>query len=297
MAKDKMMKNTRIQTKQAMILGINSHDATARDVVLPYAVAKLQQQAGYIPLRISEPISRSPRETLTYCSDKTTLYLRDMVEGTHSEAISEWVMSVSAIGQLVQPEYLPSLLQLGTENKHLRPHIVRIGGNRLQWLAERASNRIWRWVIKIADDLPYYLQEAHVQRYEHDAWLVGSLFHILNDLATYIHDNSLAELQRRINRHRSYSLWDLDLYALRTTWSVPLSEAFMEGFYVNLFGRLASPQFAYLLSLQIQPERLQAWQNVIRKQFIEEEKTFAVMELAASIFVYRRQMLQAIGVL
>jgi hypothetical protein len=106
----------------------------------------LQQQAGWIPPRDRRPLPEPcPADETPPCNPKAVRHLLVMLEGHYKLALTEWLTEVARSGRRAPEETLPLLLDVGREQKELRPLILPILGQRGLWLAEEGKSRKWDW--------------------------------------------------------------------------------------------------------------------------------------------------------
>jgi len=214
-------------------------------------------------------------------------YLRNMLEGTHQEAIYEWIYEVSKIDYQIPPEYIPTLLEIGDEIESMRPYIVKIIG------LSSDENRVW--VATIADNLEEYLYDVHVQQSEFDAFMIGALSSATEDSTMWIVFSENPRLWADSKQCYPYNMLPY-LNQFKLPWSSILTEVFLRAIYMS-HGRIHwmnEKQFPYRLSLSIISSRLQAWQNIVSKQHSEYKSTLEMLEQTIPIYEYRQEMVRAI---
>ncbi|PZD73172.1 hypothetical protein C1752_02257 [Acaryochloris thomasi RCC1774] len=110
-------------------------------------------QAGIQAAKHSGPIPEPcGPEVLPRCSSLSRQHLQQILNGPRQRILPEFLAYLHTAGQRIPEEHLPSLLNLGRQQSHLRDAIQSVIGKRGRWLA--AHNPDWRYVseeVAVAD--------------------------------------------------------------------------------------------------------------------------------------------------
>lgn len=110
------------------------------------AVINNYQQCGVLPVKKENvSIAPAPAEDKPYCSNAALLVLNDILSEENTPLLIFWLQHCVAAGQLVPPELVHRLLQLGAEQKKLQTFISACCGNRGRWLA--GFNEAWNFSV------------------------------------------------------------------------------------------------------------------------------------------------------
>jgi hypothetical protein len=109
------------------------------------ALAFNYRQAGIKPF-FKEGLTLSPSATeeKPYCSRVARQLLGELLTENNPLLLRLWLSLCDSKGQLIQPDWLPAILQAGASNKSLRAGIAVCGGKRAEWLA--ALNPDWKYL-------------------------------------------------------------------------------------------------------------------------------------------------------
>lgn len=124
-------------------------EAAAPETALLQAAGLLTlwRRAGYGPGQVEGGLGQpAPAESLSPCSPEATAYLTRLLNGHFPDLLPEWLETVAAQGQLVPPEHLPDLLEMGRQKLTLRKLITAVAGARGEWLA--AQNPDWFYATR-----------------------------------------------------------------------------------------------------------------------------------------------------
>lgn len=117
------------------------HDGDRETALLhAAAVLAIYQRAGTLPPVASVPLP-TPSEADTdndqpLMSAQAISHLQILLaDSDKRDVLPEWLAAVAAAGQRVPPGLLPSLLNVGFQQRHLREAIGKVIGNRGRWLA------------------------------------------------------------------------------------------------------------------------------------------------------------------
>lgn len=117
-----------------------------RQLLLTIAGLELRQRAGWIaPQADRLTVSQGPTDSQPVIGRKALRHLYLMLKGAYKDSLGEWLLLVAQSGQRAPEEAIPSLLELGRQNKDFRPAILSIIGERGKWLAHEATTRDWVW--------------------------------------------------------------------------------------------------------------------------------------------------------
>lgn len=116
-------------------------------------------QAGTVPdeQTISQP-NPCDGDQQPYCSALALQLLNTMLNGKYRPVLSEFLVYLNAAGQRVPEELLPTLLNIGRQQSHLRDLIQPGIGKRGTWLAQQ--NPDWAYISSEVDMLD---ADGHVQ--------------------------------------------------------------------------------------------------------------------------------------
>lgn len=109
------------------------------------AVAAYQRAGWLPPIREVQPFIPCPPDDLPTCSTHAGRYLEQMLAGTHSNALPEWLAALATQGRAVPIARLPDLLERGRNEESLRPLITAVLGVRGRWLA--SLNPSWDYAV------------------------------------------------------------------------------------------------------------------------------------------------------
>jgi hypothetical protein len=101
----------------------------------------LYEQAGTTPLKLKRVVNDLPSQDIPRCSPEMTKYLTKMLEGQHSELLSEFLLALANAGYRVPEETLPLLLDRARNVYHLRAPLMAVLGETGKWLARQ--NPAW----------------------------------------------------------------------------------------------------------------------------------------------------------
>jgi Family of unknown function (DUF5691) len=112
------------------------------------------------------PLPRAANsEQLTYCSSQTTQHLSTILqENLYAEILPELLQLLTQSQQIVPPDFLPLLLDVGKRDKKIRPFILPVLGNLGQWLVRQ--NPQWEYGLGAITDVDL----ANIQ----EIWATGS---------------------------------------------------------------------------------------------------------------------------
>jgi hypothetical protein len=90
-------------------------------------------------------------EIKPYCSDQAVTILDNLQQSAYTDLIVAWMERCIRANQIVSPQLLPFLLELGKTNLPMRKSITDAGGNRVKWLA--AFNPEWAYATKTDEEI------------------------------------------------------------------------------------------------------------------------------------------------
>jgi len=100
------------------------------------ALAFNYRQAGARPLSITDPRPPlAPTEERSYCPVAAMQALNEILAQEQYVLLALWLRLCREKGQLVSPDILPVLLEIGADKKRFRDDILACGGERARWLA------------------------------------------------------------------------------------------------------------------------------------------------------------------
>lgn len=119
------------------------------DLLEETAIEVTRRRAGAIVPRGSATITHAPPESLPECSAKASQLLELVLtdhfgKGSRTGLTTVWVEKCSAGGRIVPARHVATLLELGTADKELRPHVRAVVGERGRWMAGLSTR--WTWV-------------------------------------------------------------------------------------------------------------------------------------------------------
>jgi hypothetical protein len=116
------------------------------------AVVTLYQNAGWMPMTTTEPLSRSSAtETLRECSAGARSVLEPLIASSNERLISETLDLLADAKQRISPVLIPALLDVAISQKTIRPKLIRTVGKCGVWLARQ--NGRWNFVTDLAADM------------------------------------------------------------------------------------------------------------------------------------------------
>jgi len=108
------------------------------------AVAFNYRQAGVMPLhKETVTLPQCAPEEKTYCNTSAMQVLKDIQSEESIPLLKFWLQQCNVKDQLVQPEFIPSLLAEGVQQKKLQTLIVACCGKRGEWLS--SFNEAWNF--------------------------------------------------------------------------------------------------------------------------------------------------------
>jgi hypothetical protein len=109
------------------------------------------RQSGAQPLH-KEGISilLAPPEEKTYCNNRASGVLKDIVEEDSNPLLIIWLQHCEGAGLLAPPSLLPVLLDKATQHKTLRTAVEKIMGKRGEWLC--GFNPNWQFTATETDE-------------------------------------------------------------------------------------------------------------------------------------------------
>lgn len=132
-------------------------------VLLASAYAATARRAGQVPpaAHRTDLPAPAPAETKPYCSPSTGARLATLVNriGYLDPILQEMLVVLERKGKLVPPDVLPELLTWGRRNKAWRGLLLRVAGERGQWLAQQNPDE-WKYSLEINEKDTAELAEA-----------------------------------------------------------------------------------------------------------------------------------------
>lgn len=122
----------------------------AQSLLQAAAIEHLYLQAGTVPLRADLPTVCEP-EKKPYVSTAAASAFDDLLRGSFSDLIGEWIRMAQQSGLIAKPRLLPALFDVGDKNPSMRSAISDIVGSRGRWLADHESK--WSWLDASEEDL------------------------------------------------------------------------------------------------------------------------------------------------
>lgn len=115
------------------------------------AVLVLHRQAGQRPEPVSGTLpSPCSLEDLPRCSARAARFLQQILQGQYAQLLPEWIAIATRLQQRVPEIYLSLLLDRGQQQRHLRPSILSVLGQRGRWLA--AQNPDWSYAVAVTPE-------------------------------------------------------------------------------------------------------------------------------------------------
>lgn len=140
---NKLITNTPIDTLVTQLPAEN----TERSVLLTAGAWAIYRQAGYCAEHAPAIPQHAPVEVQASCSAKAALLLANLLQGEHSEIVSEALKRLQQAHLRLPHELLPLALAYGTQNKAIRTTLVFVLGERGRWLSQ--FNQEWKWVYQV----------------------------------------------------------------------------------------------------------------------------------------------------
>lgn len=162
------------------------------------------RQCGFLPVKkeaFSLPLSEA--EEKQYASALAHAVLKDVADSGSASLLEFWLEQCSHKGQIVLPDLLATLFDLGIIAKRLQPLLKTVGGKRGEWLTQ--FNEEWAWNQSASDE---------------ELWQTGSLAQRKALLAQWRKNDPAKALE-----------------ALQQTWlqeAVAAKAALLEAMFVNL---------------------------------------------------------------
>lgn len=95
------------------------------------------RRSGFLPLKnMSASIPVCEEEEKKYCSGQATGALQAVLGDDNDSLLYYWLLQCLKKNQLVQPEYIPALLEVARKNKTLAPLITECNGKRGLWMQQ-----------------------------------------------------------------------------------------------------------------------------------------------------------------
>ncbi len=114
------------------------------------AVAFNYRKCGNQPLKKNVLQTVAEAETKVYCSAATVGVLNDIISIESQSLFGLWIKECVGANQIIQPEYIPLLFDLGMKYKWLQQEILTVSGNRGKWLLP--FNEAWKFDTTVADE-------------------------------------------------------------------------------------------------------------------------------------------------
>jgi hypothetical protein len=109
-------------------------------------VLAVYHQAGIQLFADKESLAETAQtETAAYLNAYSAEYVTAMLAGNYAEMLAEFLSLTARGKQILPPEFLPEILDLGNQKRDLRSLILPIIGSRGRWLARH--NADWRWAL------------------------------------------------------------------------------------------------------------------------------------------------------
>ncbi|HZH96980.1 MAG TPA: DUF5691 domain-containing protein, partial [Flavisolibacter sp.] len=102
------------------------------------------RQCGFVPFK-KETVSlpQAEREEKSYASPVAHAVLTDILDTGSTSLIQFWLGQCSLANKIVQPDFLPYLLNSATKHKELRDPVKACAGKRGEWLVQFKEE--WGW--------------------------------------------------------------------------------------------------------------------------------------------------------
>lgn len=115
------------------------------------AVIYNYRQSGFVPLQKNDlPVSKADNETKPYCSDAAAGVLNNILDEENDQLLQFWLSQCNRLGQLVQPDALPVILDKAQKDASLKALVIACSGNRGLWLSK--LNPEWNYFNLLADE-------------------------------------------------------------------------------------------------------------------------------------------------
>jgi len=125
----------------ATVLQNNSIDKEEKFLQLA-SLAFNYRQCGVLPLHKEQiTLLAAPAEEKEYCNNNALQVLKDIIDSENIALLQYWLQHCNEKNKIVQPEIVPSLLAIATQQKHLQTAIASSCGKRGEWLAK--FNETW----------------------------------------------------------------------------------------------------------------------------------------------------------
>jgi hypothetical protein len=114
------------------------------------AVAYNYRKCGVQPINKSVGKTSAEEEVKLYCSPQAHQLLNDIVSAESQSLLKLWLQQCNNINQIVFPEYIPLLFDLGIKYKQLQEEIITVTGKRGEWLLP--FNEAWKFEAVAVDE-------------------------------------------------------------------------------------------------------------------------------------------------
>ncbi|MBC7904321.1 MAG: hypothetical protein H7Y27_12905, partial [Gemmatimonadaceae bacterium] len=114
------------------------------------AFASSYRKSGILPPKQEINFSPAATEENKYCPSEATSVLRDILSEEKKSLLAYWLKNCHRSNQIVKPDLVPVLLELGTKHPRLKSVIAACCGKRGVWLA--ALNPEWQYSQNQSDE-------------------------------------------------------------------------------------------------------------------------------------------------
>ncbi|MGB1285996.1 MAG: hypothetical protein ACPG7F_05645 [Aggregatilineales bacterium] len=134
---------------QDALIGV-AGELAVRQLLQSAAIQTVQQQGAYISSSTSYPAPDAyRRDTRPVCDAAALHYLDILLQGYHPAILWQWTMLIHARQQRIPDNYLPYLLDTGSNiSWMLQVHLREFLGKRALWLVHQGHKQHphWRWI-------------------------------------------------------------------------------------------------------------------------------------------------------
>lgn len=211
---------TKITVEQSRfpLLGNWEHDNTPeRELLVSVAGYGLQNQAGYIPKTDFDALP--PQAELSEnraCNITAQQHLKLMLNHVHEELLPDWINEVHKHNQCIPDEMLPPMLSYGRKRSGNHSLLRQALGERGLWLAQRANNADWKWILK--EEIDDTISENHYAAWENHfrrmrqrdpVRALNILRQYWDEIDSLMQMALLRSMQEGLNEDDADFLWDL----------------------------------------------------------------------------------------
>lgn len=123
-------------------------DYQSADMMLRlYGIHSFQIRGGFIPSYDNQALSTAQLSETVFCVRQENLKYFHFILNEHPQMLEEWVQVICEIERKLPDEYIPYLLDLGCQQKHLQKWLKLIMSDRVLWLLKQEHVANWKWYL------------------------------------------------------------------------------------------------------------------------------------------------------